>query len=143
MYKYIYLVLSLMVAPQTLAQANCFPNLTKTDMCQKAKDFVEYMSPQLPQQVNKNISWYSVAAINTSIVATYRFAYDKDYLEQTYKKNGASIAEAKEAMKKIASNICSQGKVHKAFINLGGKWVTNYTFSDGELFLRHIVDTCK
>ena len=143
MYKFIFLVLSLMVAPQALAKTDCFPNLIKSDMCQKAKDFVEYMSPQLPQKVNKNISWYSVASIDTAIVATYRFTYDRTYLEKVYAKSGHSIDAAKETMKKMAENICSQGKALKAFINLGGKWVANYTFSDGELYLRHIVDTCK
>ena len=143
MNRFLLLVLSLILTSQALAKADCFSNTIKTNMCEKAKEFVEYMAPQLPQKVNENITWYSVLAIDTAIVATYRFTYDSAYLEKAFSKSGASIDEAKATMREMASNICSQGKVHKAFINLGGKWVTNYTFNDGELFLRHIVDKCK
>ncbi len=142
MLKTLLLLIIFAFSPQALSKADCFPNTINADMCKKAKQFVNYMAPQLPMTVNKNMSWYSVASIDTAIVATYRFTYDRVYLEQVYAKNVTSIDIAKKSMKKMASNICTQGKVPKAFISLGGKWVVNYTFSDGELFLRHVVDRC-
>lgn len=131
------LSLNVIAAPKN----SCTPNLIGADMCIKAREFVDYMAPQLPMQMNSNLVWESVASVGTAVVATYRFTYDEEDLLTLLQNAGISVEDTKQAMRNMANNMCSQ-KVPRGFINLGGKWVINYVYSDGQMFLQYELSEC-
>ncbi|KZZ12845.1 hypothetical protein A3750_04805 [Oleiphilus sp. HI0079] len=128
------------IAAKTLN--SCTPNLIDFNVCEKAREISNSIANQLPMNISSDMVFQTVGSVNRDVVVNYMFTYDSEYLERTIKKQSSSLSEIKELMKDRASHICSGGEALKAFVNLGGRIVVQYTFMDGELFLRHIVEQC-
>ena len=124
------------------ASNNCIKGYTQTDVCKVARDFSDKVAPSLPMKMSQNMTWESVAAAGTIVIAKIRLSTNKNNLQTTYKNAGLPLSSAEAAMAKSAQNVCNT-KAIKSFINFGGTFRYIYTFIDGEQFTTIDVKDCN
>lgn len=138
--KFILLIISIL-SGSTMANDVC--NTKSFDICKKAREFADEIATILPMQVNKNMSFHKVVAMQNMISISVIYSYDKVALETSLKQAGTSHEDVKKAMGGFAyESICISTPETKAFINLGGAFQYIYKFVDGETYTVVTIDSC-
>lgn len=130
------------IVKQSYSSDNCTLKNTKFNICAEAREISNELANILPMKMSQNMSWESVAAIESTIIANVRLHYDRSYLNSLYKQAGLPISYAKDAMKRSASGICNTEEAN-SFVSLGGKFKYVYSFIDGEQFIVIDIIDCK
>jgi hypothetical protein len=120
----------------------CFSEVTKYNVCEKARDIQRTVAPSLPMQMSANItlSMVSVAGPRVIIMAIWRI--NKPDLDNSLRAVGMSLTDLGARMSQFTRNsVCSQDFM-AAFIRLGGEVQYLYKTDDGYVVLSPVVMAC-
>ena len=135
------LLLLLLTPMSAWAADQCKP--MQTDLCQLARKMADETAPQLPMQLNKNLTLHSVFASGPSLALTAQLAYDKSLLDATLKQSTASDAQIKQALFNAATtSICNPASPTYNFISQGGSVQYIYRFNDGTTYTTINIADC-
>jgi hypothetical protein len=120
----------------------CYSEVTKYNVCEKARDIQRMVAPSLPMKMNANItlSMVSVAGPRVTIIAIWNIK--KPELDASLRASGMSLADLDARMSQSTQNsVCSQALM-AAFIRLGGQVQYLYKTEDGYVVLAPAVTAC-
>jgi hypothetical protein len=121
----------------------CFSEVTKYNVCEKARDIQRIVAPSFPMKMNANItlSMVSVAGPRVIIIAMWRIK--KPDLDASLVAGRMSLADLDARMSQSTRNsVCSQAFM-AAFIRLGGQVQYLYKTEDGDIVLSPVVTDCQ
>ena len=139
-------VLSLAFTPlaaQTADSDFCNENPTNSEICERAQQYQREIAPQLPQQMQQNLTFRSVGADKNIITLFVMLHYEREVLEDAVSQGNRTMDGIAIQMKAFAKNsVCSQSLTEE-FISLGGVVDYIYQFIDGATYLHFRVDDCQ
>ncbi len=144
MYKILLTATALLAASTVVAQdgRECFSELTKYNVCEKARDMQRIVAGSLPMKMSANITLSMALVEGPRIVVIAIWHMTKSDLDATLRAGGMTLADLEARMNQATRNaVCGQ-EVMAAFIGLGGQMQYTYRTDDGYSVLAPAVTAC-
>jgi hypothetical protein len=121
---------------------NCKPNLTGFDICEQARSIQQAMAPNLPMQLNANITLQQALAVGVRLSMVAIWNMDDAALSSFLATSGYTKEAFSERMQALTQNsVCSQ-PVTAAFVRLGGEVDYVYKTTDLAFVAAPLVKSC-
>jgi hypothetical protein len=134
---------TILIANTAAAQdgKECFSEITKYNVCEKARDIQRIVAPSLPMKMNANITLSLVAADGPRVVIIAMWRISKPDLDASLRAGGMSLTDLDARMSEATKNaVCAQAFM-AAFLRLGGQVQYLYKTEDGYIVLS-VVTVC-
>mgnify|MGYP001823261443 CR=1 FL=1 len=110
--------------------------------CALATHIAALVSKELPYPASEKTTMYGVEAEENTVIFKVRYNVTLEELKEMLKQNGLPLGIAKLSIKTAVHNLC-QASGPKAFIELGGRYVYEYYFSDDTYFMNATLESCS
>lgn len=127
---------------QTTSSDACNANPINHDICESARQIQREIAPQLPQQLQQNVTLRSVMAHENTLSFVAMLHYEREVLENAVLQGNRTMVDLAAQMQAMTEQFVCSLPFGDAFIGLGGAVESIYQFIDGEAYLVIRIEEC-
>jgi hypothetical protein len=120
----------------------CFSEVTKFNVCEKARDTQARLAATLPMKMNANITMSTAIVQGPRLIVTVIWNIDQAVFDTRLQANNTTVADLTLKMDVATKNSVCSLDVMAAFVRLGGQVQYTYRTLDGFIVLSPLVAAC-